>query len=54
MFIEINLPSLGKLVIMLHNLLIVDYTLGQPGSGHDVYTFQNTHIAKNHGDTGHG
>ncbi|KIK97738.1 hypothetical protein PAXRUDRAFT_135697, partial [Paxillus rubicundulus Ve08.2h10] len=28
MFIEINLPSLGKLMIMLHNLLIVDYALG--------------------------
>ncbi|KIK79097.1 hypothetical protein PAXRUDRAFT_162196, partial [Paxillus rubicundulus Ve08.2h10] len=48
MFIEINLPSFGKLAIMLHHLLIVDYALGQLGSNHDMYAFQNTCIAKNH------
>ncbi|KIK83841.1 hypothetical protein PAXRUDRAFT_63040, partial [Paxillus rubicundulus Ve08.2h10] len=32
------------LVIMVHNPLIVDYALGEPGSIHDAHTFQNTHI----------
>ncbi|KIK76923.1 hypothetical protein PAXRUDRAFT_779860, partial [Paxillus rubicundulus Ve08.2h10] len=36
------------LVIMPHNLLIVDYGLGLPGSVHDAYTFQLTWTAKDH------
>ena len=32
---------------MLHNLFIVDYGLGHPGSVHDAYAFQGTHIAQN-------
>ncbi|KIM50126.1 hypothetical protein SCLCIDRAFT_78656, partial [Scleroderma citrinum Foug A] len=31
-----------QLVIMPHNLMIVDYALGQPGSIHDSYAFQGT------------
>ncbi|KIK81688.1 hypothetical protein PAXRUDRAFT_155487, partial [Paxillus rubicundulus Ve08.2h10] len=38
-----------QLVIKSHNILIVDYSLVQLGSIHNVYTFQNTHIAKSHG-----
>jgi hypothetical protein len=30
---------------MPHNLLIVDYGLGHPGSVHDAYAFQGTRIA---------
>ncbi|KIK75552.1 hypothetical protein PAXRUDRAFT_172513 [Paxillus rubicundulus Ve08.2h10] len=37
-----------QLVIMPHNLRIVDYALGQPGSVHDAYTSQGTHIAQDH------
>jgi hypothetical protein len=32
---------------MLHNLFIVDYGLGHPGSVHNAYEFQGTHIAQN-------
>ncbi|KIJ67140.1 hypothetical protein HYDPIDRAFT_74457, partial [Hydnomerulius pinastri MD-312] len=35
-----------QLVIMPHNLLIVDYALGHPRSVHDAYAFQATRIAK--------
>ena len=28
-----------KAIIMPHNLMIVDYALGQPGSMHDAYAF---------------
>lgn len=35
-----------QLVIMPHNLMIVDYALGQPGSIHDSYAFQGTWIAQ--------
>ncbi|KIK22954.1 hypothetical protein PISMIDRAFT_101460, partial [Pisolithus microcarpus 441] len=31
-------------VVMPHNLIIVDYSLGQPGSVHDVYAFQGTQV----------
>ena len=31
---------------MLHNLFIVDYGLGHPGSVHDTYAFQGTQIAQ--------
>ena len=31
---------------MLHNLFIVDYGLGHPGSVHDTYAFQGTRIAQ--------
>ena len=30
----------------MHDLFIVNYGLGHPGSVHDVYTFQGTHIAQ--------
>ncbi|KAF9229421.1 hypothetical protein BS17DRAFT_667367, partial [Gyrodon lividus] len=33
-----------QLIIMPHNLLIVDYGLGHPGSIHNAYAFQGTHI----------
>jgi DDE superfamily endonuclease len=33
---------------MPHNLCIVDYALGLPGSVHDAYAFQKTHIAREH------
>jgi len=32
---------------MPHDLCIVDYGLGHPGSVHDAYTFQGTQMAKN-------
>ncbi|KIK14091.1 hypothetical protein PISMIDRAFT_117640, partial [Pisolithus microcarpus 441] len=31
-------------IIMPHNLMIVDYSLGQPGSIHDAYAFRGTRI----------
>ena len=31
---------------MPHNLMIVDYALGQPGSVHDAYTFQGTQMSQ--------
>ncbi|KAG2754069.1 hypothetical protein P692DRAFT_201704896, partial [Suillus brevipes Sb2] len=31
-------------VVMPHNLIIVDYTLGHPGSVHDTYSFRSTHL----------
>ncbi|KIK20258.1 hypothetical protein PISMIDRAFT_106137 [Pisolithus microcarpus 441] len=34
-----------KLVVMPHNLQIVDYGLGHPGSVHDAYAFQATKVA---------
>ncbi|KIK93842.1 hypothetical protein PAXRUDRAFT_144141, partial [Paxillus rubicundulus Ve08.2h10] len=34
------------LIIMPHNLHIVDYGLGHPGSVHDAYAFQGTQMAK--------
>ncbi|KIK79239.1 hypothetical protein PAXRUDRAFT_161811, partial [Paxillus rubicundulus Ve08.2h10] len=37
-----------KLVIMPHNLMIVDYALGQLGSVHDAYAFQGMQIAQDH------
>ncbi|KIJ59134.1 hypothetical protein HYDPIDRAFT_101295 [Hydnomerulius pinastri MD-312] len=37
-----------QLVMMPHNLLIVDYAMGHPGSAHDAYAFQSTRIAKEH------
>ena len=33
-----------KAIIMPHNLLIVDYALGQPGSVHDAHAFQKTRM----------
>ena len=35
-----------QLTVMPHNLLVVDYGLGHPGSVHDAYAFQGTDIAK--------
>ncbi|KAG2752754.1 hypothetical protein P692DRAFT_20871076 [Suillus brevipes Sb2] len=35
-------------IIMPHNLLIVDYSLGHPGSMHDASTFKSTHIYQEH------
>ncbi|KAG2059183.1 hypothetical protein BDR06DRAFT_1072085 [Suillus hirtellus] len=41
--------SLGcQAVIMPHNLLIVDYSLGHPGSIHDAYAFRSTRIYQEH------
>ncbi|KAG2752546.1 hypothetical protein P692DRAFT_201673833, partial [Suillus brevipes Sb2] len=41
--------SLGcQAVIMPHNLLIVDYSLGHPGSVHDAYAFRSTRIYQEH------
>ena len=34
--------SIWQLVIMLHNLHIVDYGLGHPGSVHDTHAFLGT------------
>ncbi|KAG2053459.1 hypothetical protein BDR06DRAFT_885881 [Suillus hirtellus] len=43
--------SLGsQAVILLHNLLIVDYSLGHPGSIHDAFAFQSTHLYEEHAD----
>ncbi|KIK15950.1 hypothetical protein PISMIDRAFT_114272, partial [Pisolithus microcarpus 441] len=33
-------------IIMPHNLMIVDYALGQPGSIHDAYAFQGMRISQ--------
>jgi len=35
-----------QLVVMPHNLLVVDYGLGHPGSVHDAYAFQGTQLAQ--------
>jgi len=35
-----------QLVVMSHNLLVVDYGLGHPGSVHDAYAFQGTQLAQ--------
>ena len=32
---------------MTHNLMFVDYALGQPGSVHDTYAFQGTWMVQN-------
>ncbi|KAG2052985.1 hypothetical protein BDR06DRAFT_982940 [Suillus hirtellus] len=37
-----------QVIIMPHNLTIVDYSLGHTGSAHDAYTFRSTHIYQNH------
>lgn len=39
-----------KVVIYPHNLRIVDYTIGVPGSLHDSTTFQNSRLANSPGD----
>ncbi|KIK14866.1 hypothetical protein PISMIDRAFT_39221, partial [Pisolithus microcarpus 441] len=31
-------------IVMPHNLMIIDYALGQPSSVHDAYAFQGTRI----------
>ena len=36
-----------QLVIMPHDLRIVDYGLGHPGSVHDAHAFQGTRMARN-------
>ena len=36
---------------MPHNLMIVDYALGQPGSVHDSQAFQKTQIAEDPAST---
>lgn len=35
-----------QVVVMVHNLRIVDYGLGHPGSVHDSYAFQSTRVAQ--------
>ncbi|KAG2343098.1 hypothetical protein BDR05DRAFT_885085 [Suillus weaverae] len=43
--------SLGcQAVILPHNLLIVDYSLGHPGSVHDAFAFRSTHLYEEHND----
>ncbi|KAG2063257.1 hypothetical protein BDR04DRAFT_1131128 [Suillus decipiens] len=43
--------SLGcQAVILPHNLLIVDYFLGHPGSVHDAFAFRSTHLYEEHAD----
>ena len=42
-----NSLILPQLVIMPHNLRIVDYGLGHPGSVHDAYAFQGTQMGRN-------
>ncbi|KIN97379.1 hypothetical protein M404DRAFT_47740, partial [Pisolithus tinctorius Marx 270] len=32
----------GQLIILPHNLLVMDYGLGHPGSVHDAWAFQGT------------
>ncbi|KIJ05356.1 hypothetical protein PAXINDRAFT_93582 [Paxillus involutus ATCC 200175] len=36
-----------QVVVMPHNLIIMDYALGHPGSVHDAWAFQGTHITSN-------
>ncbi|KIK81384.1 hypothetical protein PAXRUDRAFT_156225, partial [Paxillus rubicundulus Ve08.2h10] len=38
------------LVILPHNLLIVDYGLGFLGSVHDAYAFQHTRTSRKHAE----
>ncbi|KAG2076609.1 hypothetical protein BDR04DRAFT_1132814 [Suillus decipiens] len=43
--------SLGcQAVILPHNLLIVDYSLGHPGSVHDAFAFRSTCLYEEHAD----
>ncbi|KIN96799.1 hypothetical protein M404DRAFT_162250, partial [Pisolithus tinctorius Marx 270] len=35
------------LIVLLHNLLVMDYRLGHLGSVHDVWAFQGTCITSN-------
>ncbi|KIK33473.1 hypothetical protein CY34DRAFT_64913, partial [Suillus luteus UH-Slu-Lm8-n1] len=35
-------------VIMPHNLIIADYSIGHTGSAHDAFVFQSTHVFQNH------
>ncbi|KAF8833818.1 hypothetical protein BDN67DRAFT_916207, partial [Paxillus ammoniavirescens] len=35
-------------IIMPHNLLIVDYSMGNPGSAHDAHAFRSTRIYEEH------
>ncbi|KAG2058069.1 hypothetical protein BDR06DRAFT_980669 [Suillus hirtellus] len=39
-----------QLVIMPHNLLIANYSVGHTGSTHDVYAFQSTQLYQEHTD----
>ncbi|KAF8545964.1 hypothetical protein OG21DRAFT_1479735 [Imleria badia] len=36
-----------QIVVMPHNLLIINYGLDHPGSVHDAYAFQGTEMAQN-------
>ena len=38
----------AQFIILLHNLRIVDYSLGHTGSAHDSYAFQSTRFATAH------
>jgi hypothetical protein len=38
----------GQFVILLHNLHIIDYSLGHTGSAHDSFAFQSTRISVDH------
>ena len=45
-FCYLTLPQ--QVIILPHNLAIVDYALGQLGSIHDAYAFQGTRIFREH------
>ncbi|KZT66355.1 hypothetical protein DAEQUDRAFT_654579, partial [Daedalea quercina L-15889] len=36
------------IIILIHNLLIVDYAVGKPGSAHDATGFKDTYFYKHH------
>lgn len=39
----------GQFVSLLHNLRVIDYSLGHTGSAHDSYVFQSTRVSSNYG-----
>ncbi|KIK74612.1 hypothetical protein PAXRUDRAFT_175147, partial [Paxillus rubicundulus Ve08.2h10] len=45
---KLNYSLNCQLVILPHNLLIVDYGIGFNGSVHDAYAFQYTQTSREH------
>ncbi|KAG2056058.1 hypothetical protein BDR06DRAFT_881109, partial [Suillus hirtellus] len=45
---QLKIKNKFKAAIMPHNLLIVDYSLGHPGSVHDAYALRSTHLYHEH------
>ncbi|KAG2752747.1 hypothetical protein P692DRAFT_20723414, partial [Suillus brevipes Sb2] len=41
-------------VILPHTLLIVEYSLGHPGSVYNTFTFQSTYLYKEHANLSRG